>query len=113
MSQDLLVPRGTVPRHRPVSLYPSSDIDLAFVTPDGVAATDVARTIQKAGDGLIRRVRLFDVFRSDQLAEGTRSLAYQVRFQADDRTLTDEELTSARQRCIDAVEQAHGATLRQ
>jgi phenylalanyl-tRNA synthetase beta chain len=110
--EPILAAIDTVPRYRPISLYPSSDIDLAFVTPADVAATDVARTIRKAGDGLIRSVRLFDVFRSAQLGEGRRSLAFQVRFQADDRTLTDGELSAARQRCIEAVETAHGATLR-
>ncbi|MEM9563246.1 MAG: phenylalanine--tRNA ligase subunit beta [Actinomycetota bacterium] len=102
----------SVPTQKPVPLYPSSDIDLAFATPDQVAATDVARTIKKAGDGLIQWVRLFDVFRSEQLGQGQRSLAYQLRLQATDRTLTDDEVAAVRQRCIDAVEKAHGASLR-
>ncbi len=108
----ILAALGSVAKYKPISLYPSSDIDLAFLTPDDVGATDVARTIKKAGDGLIRSVRLFDVFRSDQLADGHRSLAYQLRLQADDRTLTDEEVAVVRQRCIDAVAKANRATLR-
>ena len=103
---------GSPPRHRPVSLYPSSDIDLALAVPDGVPATDVARTIKKAGDGLIRTVELFDVFRGPQVGEGRRSLAYQLRLQADDRTLTDDEVAAVRQRCIDEVATRHGAVLR-
>ncbi|MEM9652851.1 MAG: phenylalanine--tRNA ligase subunit beta [Actinomycetota bacterium] len=99
-------------KYKPVSLYPSSDVDLAFVTPNDVPATDLTRTIKKAGNGLIRRVTLFDVFRSDQLGDGVRSLAYQLRLQADDRTLTDEEVATVRQRCIDAVAKAHRAELR-
>ena len=95
-----------------ISLYPSSDIDLAFVTPDAVPATDVARTIKKAGEGLIQYVRIFDVFRSEQLGEGRRSLAYQVRLQAPDRTLTDDEVADVRRRCIAQVEKTHKATLR-
>ncbi len=108
----ILAALESVPTQKPVSLYPSSDIDLAFTTPDAVPATDVARTIKKAGDGLIQWVRLFDVFRSAQLGDGRRSLAYQLRLQALDRTLTDDEVAAVRQRCIDAVEQAHGASLR-
>lgn len=108
----ILAAMESVPKHKTVSLYPSSDIDLAFLTPDAVGATDVARTIKKAGDGLIRSVRLFDVFRSDQLADGHRSLAFQLRLQADDRTLTDDEVAVVRQRCIEAVSKANGATLR-
>jgi len=108
----VLAAMASVARAKPVSLYPSSDVDLAFVTPDEVPATEVARTIARAGDGLIQYVRLFDVFRSEQLGEGRRSLAYQIRLQAGDRTLTDEEVAEVRRRCIEQVETAHGASLR-
>lgn len=108
----ILAALGSASKYKPVSLYPSSDVDLAFVTPDDVAATDVSRTIKKAGNGLIRSVTLFDVFRAEQLGEGKRSLAYQLRLQADDRTLTDEEVAAVRQRCIDDVAKAHKAQLR-
>ena len=110
--EPLLAALRGVPKQKPVSVYPSSDIDLAFVAPNPVAATDVARTIKKAGDGLIQWVRLFDVFRSEQLGQDRRSLAYQLRLQANDRTLTDEEVAAVRQACIDAVAKAHDATLR-
>ena len=43
-------------------------------------------------------------------APGTRSLAYRLRLQAADRTLTDAEVAEVRQRCIDAVLAATGAT---
>lgn len=103
---------SSVAKLAPVSRFPSSDFDLAFVVDDGVAATDVARTLSKAGGALLRSLRLFDVFRSDTLGDGVRSLAYALRFQADDRTLTDAEVADARQACIDAVVKAHAATLR-
>jgi len=102
----------TIPRYKPLSRFPSSDVDLAFAVADGVPATDVARTLRKAGAGLLRSVDLFDVFRSPQLGEGRRSLAYTLRFQAEDHTLTDAEIAQARQACIDAVVKAHKAELR-
>ncbi|MEM7275001.1 MAG: phenylalanine--tRNA ligase subunit beta [Actinomycetota bacterium] len=108
----VLAALATPGKYKPISLYPSSDIDLAFVTPDDVPATDVARTIKKAGKGLIRTVALFDVFRAEQLGEGRRSLAFQLRLQADDRTLTDEDVATVRTRCIDEVASAHRAELR-
>jgi phenylalanyl-tRNA synthetase beta chain len=95
-----------------VSTYPSSDIDLAFAVPDGIQASQVRRTLLAAGSPELRSVDLFDTYRGDQMAPGTRSLAYRLRLQADDRTLTDEQAADIRQRCIDAVEGAHGAQLR-
>jgi len=100
------------PKYKPVSLYPSSDIDLAFVTANEVPATDVARTLSKAGGELLQDVELFDVFRSGQIGPDHRSLAYRLRFQAADRTLTDDEVAEVRRRCIDAVLSKHGARLR-
>lgn len=95
----------------PVSRFPSSDVDLAFEVDESIPAGDVERTLRGASD-LVVDVRLFDIYRGDQVAPGRRSLAFTVRFQARDRTLTDEEIGAARQALIAAVESTHGATLR-
>lgn len=96
----------------PVSRFPSSDVDLAFVVPDEVPAALVEATLAAAGGDLLESVRLFDVYRGASLGDGARSLAYRLRFCALDRTLTDDEVGAARSSCISAVEQAHRATLR-
>ena len=104
---------GTADRpYQVVSTFPSSDIDLAFAVPDRVQASQVRDTLLAAGGHEVRSVELFDVYRGDQVAPGTRSLAYRLRMQADDRTLTDAEVAEIRQHCIDAVEDSHGADLR-
>jgi phenylalanyl-tRNA synthetase beta chain len=95
----------------PLSRYPSSDVDLAFEVDESTPAGEVERTLRGASP-LVVAVSLFDVYRGDQVAAGRRSLAYSVRFQAPDRTLTDDEVGAARQALIDAVTSAHPATLR-
>jgi phenylalanyl-tRNA synthetase beta chain len=96
-----------------VSRFPSSDIDLAFVVAEHVPAESVRRTLLTAsGEVPPVRVELFDVFRSPQLGEGNKSLAFRLRFQSADRTLTDAEVAGARAAIIDAAAAAHGATLR-
>ena len=97
---------------RPVSRFPSSDIDLAFTVPDDVAAGSVRATLLETGGPLVEWVRLFDVFRGAGVPAGQRSLAFRLRLAAPDHTLTDAERAEVRRRCIDAVEQAHGAALR-
>ncbi len=97
--------------YRPVSRFPSADIDLAFVVDEAVPAAVVERTLVQAAGELLERIELFDVFRSLQL-DGTRSLAWRLRFSALDHTLTEEELTALRLRCIDAVTAGHPARLR-
>ena len=99
-------------RYRPVSKYPPSDVDLAFVAPDGVAAALLERALRASAGSLLDRLELFDVYRGPGVPEGSRSLAYRLRFQALDRTLTDAEVAQARQRCIDETSRRTGATLR-
>jgi phenylalanyl-tRNA synthetase beta chain len=97
--------------YRPVSRFPSADIDLAFVVDEPVPAADVEATLVRAAGDVLERIQLFDVFRSPQL-QGARSLAWRLRFSALDHTLTEEELTALRLRCIEAVTSAHPARLR-
>ena len=62
---------------------------------------------------LLVSVRLFDVYRGAGVAAASRSLAYRLRFQAGERTLTDHEIGGARRGIIAAVEAAiPGAKLR-
>jgi len=95
---------------RPVSRFPSSDVDLALVLPDATPAHVVEQALEQA-DPLVVRVELFDVFRSAALGEDRRSLAYTVRLQAEDRTLSDAEVAAARDSLI-AAATGVGAELR-
>ena len=97
----------------PVTVYPTSDIDLAFVVDDGVPAAAVESTLRVAAGALLESVGLFDVYRDPgHLGPGRRSLAFRLRFGALDRTLTDAEVAAVRARCVEAVESTHGASLR-
>lgn len=99
-------------QYRPISRFPTADIDLAFETDDDVPATSVADTLADAGGDLVQSVELFDVYHGDQVGPDRRSLAFRIRFGALDHTLTDDEVAQARQTLIEAVHAAHGATLR-
>ncbi len=112
---DLLIEAATATAdstYEPVSTFPSSDVDLAFLVDEEVQASTIEATLRHAAGVELQALQLFDVFRSEQLDEGYRSLAFSLRLQAKDRTLTDEEVGAVRQRCIDAVETSHKATLR-
>jgi len=110
---DTLLASERVPRAaRPVSRYPASAIDLAFVVADTVPADGIVRTLRDAAGELLESVRTFDIFRSDALGAGRVSLAFALQFRAVDHTLTDAEVGELRQQCIDAVVSAYGAELR-
>ena len=86
--------RGIVP-YRDIPRYPSVQMDLAVVVSEKVDALEVEAVIREAGGGLLREVRLFDLYRGEQLGEGEKSLAYRLSFYAPDRTLRDEEARAA------------------
>jgi len=98
--------------YTPISRYPSSDIDLAFEVEEHVAAAALEATVAEAAGPLLVDVRLFDVYRGVGLPEGHRSLAFTLRLQASDRTLTDRDIAEVRSRVIDAIAARHGARLR-
>jgi phenylalanyl-tRNA synthetase beta chain len=87
----------------PVSRFPASDFDLAFVVPDEIAAGEVESTLRRTGGDLLERVRQFDVYRGPRLGPGRRSLAYHVRLRALERTLTEADVADVRRRQIEAV----------
>ncbi len=111
LDQLLAVPHGDRP-YRPVSRYPSNDIDLAFEVDESVPAAAVEGAIRAAAGERLADLRLFDVFRGPSLPEGTRSLAFGLRLQAPDRTLTDDEVGELRAQVIAAVESELPARLR-
>ena len=97
---------------RPVSRFPASDIDLAFVLDDAVPALEVRQRLQETAGGVLEDVWLFDVFRGPQIGEGNKSLAFRLRFRAPDRTLGESELAELRTQAIGSVTENFKATLR-
>ena len=103
-----LAPRSV--RYQALPRYPSIARDMAFVLTDAAtSAADVAAAIAEHAGPLLRDVAVFDVFR---LPDGGRSVAYRLTFQAEDRTLTDEEINTVHARVADAVSRRFGITLR-
>ena len=98
-------------RYHHISRYPSSDLDLALELDDSVPAAVLTAAIAAAAGDLCVSLALFDVFRGAPVESGRRSLAYRLRLQAADRTLTDADLTGVQAAVVEAAA-AVGATLR-
>ncbi len=98
------------PRPR-FSTFPVAKEDLALVVDASIPAARVHDAIAQASP-LIESVRLFDVYTGDQIPAGSKSLAFAVRLRAPDRTLTDEDISAAREAAVDAAREAAGASLR-
>jgi phenylalanyl-tRNA synthetase beta chain len=96
----------------PVPVYPPVLEDLALIVDEAVPAEQVEAALRKAGGEMLSGLRLFDVYRGEQIGAGKKSLAYSLTYQAQDRTLTDDEVLKIRQRIVKQLEQELGAKLR-
>jgi len=100
--------------YKEVPLFPSIDLDLAIVVSEEVTAERVMQVIRNAAGNLLDDVRVFDVYRdADRLGAGKKSLAFSLRYQALDRTLTSEEVEKVHDKVLRKLEGATGAVLRQ
>ncbi len=107
----LLGSEPKVPQWKATGRFPSSDLDLAFIVPDRVTAEKVEKGIRQAAGVLLVDLSLFDVYRGTALPDGTRSLAYRLRLQALDRTLTEDDVATVRGK-VEAATAKMGVTLR-
>ena len=98
----LLGSEPKVAQWKPTSKYPSSDFDLAFTVPADVTAEKIEKALRQAAGSLLVSIELFDVYRADGGGD-SRSLAYRLRLQAADRTLTDADVAGVRDKCIAAA----------
>lgn len=96
---------------RDINRFPSSDIDLAFVLPETIPATNLQRALRQAAGKRLVSIELFDVYRGKGVAEGSRSVAFRLRLQEEGGTLTDAILADVQKACVAAGEKA-GATIR-
>jgi phenylalanyl-tRNA synthetase beta chain len=92
--------------------YPAVRQDLAFAVDEDVPAGDlVAAALASAGPELAG-MRVFDVYRGEQLGPGRKSIAFRVEFRSPERTLTDEDATRLRRAIVDELAERFGAELR-
>lgn len=92
--------------------FPAVQQDLALVLDESIPAERVRALIEEAGQPLLSQVRLFDVYRGEQIGAGKKSLAYNLTFQAEDRTLTDKAVAKQQDRIVRRLEQELGAKMR-
>jgi phenylalanyl-tRNA synthetase beta chain len=95
-----------------VITYPAARQDIAVAVPEDVEAGAILAAVHEAGGDEVRDVRIFDVFRGEQVGQGRKSVALHLAFQAPDRTLTDAEAAEARGRIVAALTERLGAELR-
>jgi phenylalanyl-tRNA synthetase beta chain len=97
---------------KPFSSYPVAKEDVALIVPAEVPAADVEAALVEGAGELLESIRLFDLYTGEQIGEGSKSLAFALRFRAPDRTLTETEVAAARQAAVQVAVDRFGAVQR-
>ncbi len=95
-----------------ISPFPCIYEDLAVVVDETTTADEVLAVIKQGGGKMLASAELFDIFRSEALGEGKKSLAYGLMYQSPEKTLTDKDATAIRNKIIKRLDQVLGAKLR-
>jgi len=98
--------------YRPLPRYPAIRQDIAVVVDEDTPAERVRGVILASGGELVQEATLFDIYRGDPVPPGKKSMAYSVTYQAQDHTLSAEEVGKVHQRIVEALRKGLGAQLR-
>ncbi len=99
-------------RYEQIIKYPATVRDIAVVVPENIRAGDIEQAIKLEGSSLVERIKLFDVYRGQQVEKGYKSLAYSVTYRAKDRTLIDEEINEVYDKAVAKLRDQFGAEIR-
>ena len=103
--------RPTVRAHS-IPRFPAIQRDLAVVVASETPADAVMSKMRKLGGELLQRVEIFDVYRGKPIPDDRKSLAFALRYQSLERTLTDEEVNLLNSRILEGIQQEFGAEWR-
>lgn len=107
----LLAGAETQVQFKPLPRFPAVTRDLALVCDESVPVAQLELRIRRGAGALLEELRLFDVYRGEQLPSGKKSVAYALVLRAEDRTLTDEETDAVMQEILKNMQEI-GAALR-
>ena len=95
-----------------VSPFPAVFQDVSLVVAADVGAQAVIDALRDGAGELLEDIRLFDVYTGPQVGAGHKSLALALRFRAADRTLTEDEASTAREAAVQRAAESVGAVQR-
>ena len=90
--------------------YPAIERDLSLVVKGAVKGGDLISEIRGMGEGLIREVELFDLFRGKRVPEGCKNLAFRILYQSAERTLVSDEVQKLHDRIAQTLVQKYQAS---
>ena len=86
-----------------ISKFPSIAKDVAFVVSDETKSAEVEAVIKKSAGKKLVDLKVFDVYKGENLPKGKKSIAYTLTFNDKEKTLSDEEVLAIFNKVIEKV----------
>ena len=84
----------------PLPVFPGISRDLAIIVDNCVSYGSIHNAVNALKVPILERMKLFDVYRGEQIGEGKKSLAFTLEFRSRERTLRDTEVDRYFERVI-------------
>ena len=98
-------------KFEPISAYPQSSRDYAFIIDDSINYIDIKNEVKKCSS-LIKDVSIFDIYKGKNLAQNEKSIALTVVFESNDHTLKDNEIDEVHNKIVETLNKKFNVSLR-
>ncbi len=99
-------------KYTPIPKYPAVERDIALVVDEQIEVGQIENIISKKSKNILETAKLFDIYRNEKLGQNKKSVAYELIFRANNRTLTDDEIKNTMEAITKELQVALGAELR-
>ena len=104
---------NTVKQYKPLPKYPSITRDIALVVDESMSVGEIEKVIWGAGAEILTSIKLFDIYRGEQVGAGKKSVAFNLTYRHSDKTLKDEDVQAAHAKVLDALKEKLDINLRE
>jgi phenylalanyl-tRNA synthetase beta chain len=101
-----------VTRYKEIPKYPGVKRDIAVVVAESVKERELRSAILAEAGEIVESLEVFDLYRGEQIPEGTKSLAYGIVFRSESRTLKEEEVDGIMKRIDTKLSSEFAAKIR-
>lgn len=99
-------------KYKPLPKFPAVTRDIAILVDEDVAVGKIEEIIKRKGKSTLEEVKLFDVYRGEQVPENKKSVAYALIYRGENKTLKDEEVNKIHDSIVKELEAKFSAELR-
>ncbi len=108
----LVAAAGDAVQVETLSTLPVAHSDVALLVDEPVPAADVEAALREGAGAALEALRLFDVYRGEQVGAGKKSLAYRLTFRPREKTMTTQQVSALRDAAVAAAARRTGAEQR-